>query len=37
VTVYRQPGEGRILWDAATLTGEDVLPGFTCKVAEFFE
>jgi Uma2 family endonuclease len=37
VTVYRQPGEGRLLWDDATLTGEDVLPGFQCRVAEFFE
>jgi Uma2 family endonuclease len=37
VTVYRQPGEGRLLWHDATLTGEDVLPGFQCRVAEFFE
>lgn len=37
VTVYRQPGEGRHLWRDATLTGEDVLPGFQCRVAEFFE
>lgn len=37
VTVYRQPGEGRLLWHNATLTGEDVLPGFQCRVAEFFE
>jgi Uma2 family endonuclease len=37
VTVYRQPGEGRILWETATLAGEDVLPGFTCRVGEFFE
>jgi Uma2 family endonuclease len=37
VTVYRQAGEGRLLWDDATLTGEDVLPGFECRVAEFFE
>jgi Uma2 family endonuclease len=37
VTVYRQPGEGRVLWETATLTGEDVLPGFTCRVGEFFE
>lgn len=37
VTVYRQPGEGRLLWDDATLSGEDVLPGFQCRVAEFFE
>lgn len=37
VTVYRQAGEGRLLWDDATLTGEDVLPDFQCRVAEFFE
>lgn len=37
VTVYRRAGEGRLLWDDATLTGEDVLPGFQCRVAEFFE
>jgi Uma2 family endonuclease len=36
VTIYRQPGDGKVLWDDATLTGEDVLPGFTCPVAEFF-
>lgn len=36
VTVYRQPGDGRVLWDDATISGEDVLPGFTCAVAEFF-
>lgn len=37
ITVYRQPGEGRVLWETATLTGEDVLPGFSCRVSEFFE
>lgn len=37
VTVYRQPSEGRLLWHEATLTGEDVLPGFQCRVADFFE
>jgi Uma2 family endonuclease len=36
VTIYGKPGEGRVVWDDATLTGEDVLPGFTCPVAEFF-
>jgi Uma2 family endonuclease len=36
VTVYRQAAEGRILWEDATITGEDVLPGFACRVAEFF-
>jgi Uma2 family endonuclease len=37
VTVYRRPGEGRVLWEDATITGEEVLPGFSCRVAEFFE
>jgi Uma2 family endonuclease len=37
VTVYRQAGEGRLLWHDATLSGEDVLPDFQCRVAEFFE
>jgi Uma2 family endonuclease len=37
VTVYRQPGEGRVLWEDATLTGEEVLPDFQCRVSEFFE
>lgn len=37
IAVYRHPGEGRILWEDATLEGEDALPGFRCRVAEFFE
>jgi Uma2 family endonuclease len=36
VTVYREATEGRPLWEDATITGEDVLPGFACRVAEFF-
>lgn len=36
VTVYRTPQEGRILHGTARLTGEDVLPGFQCSVADFF-
>ena len=36
VTVYRKAGDGRVLWEDATLTGEDVLPGFSVPVAEFF-
>ena len=36
VTVYRKAGEGRLLWEAATIDGEDVLPGFECQVSEFF-
>jgi Uma2 family endonuclease len=37
VTVYRSPDEGRLLHESATLTGEDVVPGFSCPVAAFFE
>jgi Uma2 family endonuclease len=37
VTIYRQPGEGRVLSDNAELTGEDVLPGFRCQTGEFFK
>lgn len=33
--VYRQPDEGRVLHETATVTGEDVLPGFTCRVSDF--
>src|SRR5262249_3520105 len=36
ITVYRSPDEGRLLHENATLDGEDVLPGFRCRVAEFF-
>lgn len=36
VTVYTAPGGGTVLWDDATITGGDVLPGFSCPVAEFF-
>jgi Uma2 family endonuclease len=36
VRVYRDPNEGRILHETATLSGEDVLPGFSCRVAELF-
>ncbi|MDB5313700.1 MAG: hypothetical protein JWO38_7902 [Gemmataceae bacterium] len=36
VTVYRRPGDGRVVWDDATITGEDVLPEFSSLVAEFF-
>lgn len=36
VRVYRSPEEGRIFHEKATLSGEDVLPGFSCLVAEFF-
>lgn len=36
VTVFRKPGEGHVFDESAALTGEDVLPGFSCKVAELF-
>lgn len=36
VTVYRSLDEARLLHESATLTGEDVLPGFACRVAELF-
>jgi Uma2 family endonuclease len=36
VTVYHKPGKGETLRDNDVLTGEDVLPGFTCLVAELF-
>ncbi len=36
VTIDRQPDEGRALSDAAEITGDDVLPGFRCRGADFF-
>ena len=36
VWVYRAPEEARVLHNDATLSGEDVLPGFSCRVAELF-
>ncbi len=37
VTVYRKPGDGRVLWEDATITGEDVLPNFACPLKDFFQ
>jgi Uma2 family endonuclease len=37
VHVYRISGSFAILTDADELSGEDVLPGFVCRVAELFE
>jgi Uma2 family endonuclease len=34
VTVYRKPDEGRVLHESAFVTGEDVLPGFQCRVTD---
>jgi Uma2 family endonuclease len=36
VTVYRRREHARTLEETDTLTGEDVLPGFSCKVADLF-
>ncbi len=36
VVVYRSPKEGCILHETATLSGEEVLPGFSCCVGDFF-
>jgi Uma2 family endonuclease len=36
VWVYRAPDEARVLHETATLDGEDVLPGFSCRVADLF-
>jgi Uma2 family endonuclease len=41
VQIYRQPsspqGEMSRLTSSDTITGEEVIPGFSCKVSEFFE
>lgn len=34
LTIYRMPDEGRVLHETVTATGEDVLPGFTCRVSD---
>ena len=34
LTIYRTPEEGRVLHETASVTGEDVLPGFTCRVSD---
>lgn len=36
VTVYCSPDEGRVFHESATFIGDDVLPGFSCQVAELF-
>lgn len=36
VAVYRSLDEGHIFHETATLTGEDVLPGFSCRVGDLF-
>jgi Uma2 family endonuclease len=34
LTIYQTPDEGRVLHETATVTGEDVLPGFSCRVSD---
>jgi Uma2 family endonuclease len=34
LTTYRTLDEGRLLHESATVTGEDVLPGFTCRISD---
>ena len=34
LTIYRKPEEGRLLHETAEVTGEDVLPGFECRVSD---
>jgi Uma2 family endonuclease len=36
VTVYRPDNGPRLFQEAEELTGEDVLPGFRCRVSDFF-
>ena len=37
VTVYRSETDINVFTGADTLTGEDVVPGFSCQVAQLFE
>lgn len=37
VTIYRTAQEGRVFWDDAKITGDDVLPGFQCAVQDLFD
>ncbi len=37
VTVYRSERDIKMLTQGDTLTGEDVVPGFSCPVAQLFE
>jgi Uma2 family endonuclease len=34
LAIYHMPDEGRLLHEKATVTGEDVLPEFSCRVSE---
>ncbi|RKU35185.1 hypothetical protein C6496_18020 [Candidatus Poribacteria bacterium] len=37
VTVYRSKTDIKVFTDTDTLAGEDVVPGFSCQVAQLFE
>lgn len=37
VIVCRKAVDGRARWEDATITGEAVLPGFTCPLTDFFQ
>ena len=37
VTVYRSKTDIKVFTGADTLTGEDVVQGFSCRVAQLFE
>jgi Uma2 family endonuclease len=37
VHVHRREGTGTILRENDELTGEEVIPGFRCRVGEFFQ
>jgi len=37
VTVYEKPDEGRMLHQGTVIDGGDVLPDFSCPVADFFK
>ena len=34
LAIYRKPDEGRLLHESATVSGDDVLPGFICRVSD---
>ncbi len=34
LTIYRTADEGRVLHESAMATGDDVLPGFSCRVSD---
>jgi Uma2 family endonuclease len=34
LTIYRTADEGRVLHESASVTGEDMLPGFVCRVSD---